>query len=159
MSGAPDAAGRVVIYTDGGCIGNPGPGGWAAILRYNGHEKELTGRYRQTTNNRMELSAAIAALSSLKRPCKVVLYSDSNYLVKGMQEWLAGWKRNNWKRKNEPVLNRDLWEELDAVSASHEIEWVWVRGHAGNELNEACDRLAAKAIEEQRASANYEAPR
>lgn len=149
---------QVIIYTDGGCEPNPGVGGWGAILLYGERRKEIYGGQPHSTNNRMELSAAIAALSSLKRSCKVVLYSDSNYLVKGMQEWLAGWKRNNWKRKNEPVLNRDLWEELDALSASHEIEWVWVRGHAGNELNEACDRLAAKAIEEQRASANYGAP-
>jgi ribonuclease HI len=120
------------------------------------HRKEIYGGHPDSTNNRMEMTAAIEALSALKRPCRVTLHSDSNYLVRGMTEWLAGWKRNNWKRRNEPVLNRDLWEALDALARQHDIEWVWVRGHAGNPLNEACDRLAGKAIEEQRAGLSRE---
>lgn len=143
---------HVTIYTDGGCEPNPGIGGWGAIMICGAHRKELCGGHRESTNNRMEMTAAIEALSALKRPCRVTLHSDSNYLVTGMKEWLAGWKRNNWKRRNEEVLNRDLWEALDALAQKHEIEWVWVRGHAGNELNEACDRLATQAIEEQRNS-------
>lgn len=147
---------QVTIYTDGGCEPNPGVGGWGAIMICGSHRKEMYGGHPDSTNNRMEMTGAIKALSALKRPCKVTLHSDSNYLVRGMTEWLAGWKRNNWKRRNEPVLNRDLWEELDALAQRHEIQWVWVRGHAGNELNEACDCLATKAIEEQRAALSGE---
>jgi ribonuclease HI len=139
---------KVEIFCDGACSGNPGPGGYGAILRYGGHEKELSGAEAETTNNRMELSGAIAALESLKRPCSVVLTSDSQYLVKGMTEWLDGWVKKGWKNsKKEPVLNQDLWERLLDLAKIHRIEWVWVRGHDGHPENERCDDLARKAIE------------
>ena len=140
---------KVEIFCDGACSGNPGPGGYGAILRYGGHEKELSGAERDTTNNRMELTGAITALESLKRPCRVVVTTDSQYLVKGMREWLDGWVRKGWKNsKKEPVLNRDLWERLLGLAKIHQIEWVWVRGHDGHLENERCDELARKAIEE-----------
>ncbi len=139
---------KVEIFCDGGCSGNPGPGGWGAILRYNGHEKELSGGAGETTNNRMELTGAITALESLKRPCSVVLTTDSQYLVKGMTEWLDGWVKKGWKNsKKDPVLNRDLWERLLELAKIHRIEWAWVRGHDGHMENERCDELARKAIE------------
>ena len=139
---------NVEIFCDGACSGNPGPGGYGAILRYNGHEKELSGGERETTNNRMELGGAIAALESLKRPCRVVLTTDSQYLVKGMTEWLAGWVKKGWiNSRKEPVLNRDLWERLLALANVHSIEWVWVRGHDGHPENERCDELARLALE------------
>ncbi|WP_305045472.1 ribonuclease HI [Geoalkalibacter sp.] len=137
----------VEIFTDGACSGNPGPGGWGAILRYNGHEKELSGYAAQTTNNRMELTAAIAALAALKRPCRVRLTTDSEYVKKGITEWSAGWIRNGWKNsQRKEVANRDLWEPLLALCARHEVEWCWVRGHAGHPENERCDELARQAI-------------
>ncbi len=155
MSGKHDAqpqpqGGAVVeIFCDGACSGNPGPGGYGAILRYNGQEKEVCGGALQTTNNRMELTGAIAALKQLKRSCRVVVTTDSQYLVKGMTEWLAGWQRKSWQNsKKEPVLNRDLWEELAKLAGQHSIEWRWVRGHNGHAENERCDCLARKAIQE-----------
>ncbi len=140
----------VVIYTDGGCIGNPGPGGWAAILRFRDQEKQLSGRFRQTTNNRMELRAAIEALESLTRPCRIVLYTDSAYLRNGITQWVHGWRRNGWRTvAKEPVKNRDLWQRLlaalDRHRAAGEIEWQWTRGHAGDPANEHADRLANAA--------------
>ncbi len=141
----------VEIFCDGACSGNPGVGGFGCILRYGGHAKELSGAAGDTTNNRMEMTAAITALESLKRPCWVKLTTDSQYLVKGMTEWLPGWVRKKWiNSKKEPVLNRDLWERLLELSRKHRIEWIWVRGHAGHPENERCDELARQAIEEYR---------
>ena len=141
----------VEIFCDGACSGNPGAGGFGSILRCGGHEKEISGSSGETTNNRMEMTAAITALESLKRPCRVKLTTDSQYLVKGMTEWLHGWIRKNWvNSKKDPVLNRDLWERLLALSKVHHIQWAWVRGHAGHPENERCDELARKAIEEFR---------
>lgn len=137
----------VEIFCDGACSGNPGPGGYGAILRAGKNEKELSGAELITTNNRMELTAAITALDALKRPCAVAVTSDSQYLVKGMTEWLTGWKRKGWvNSKKEPVINRDLWERLDMLSTVHQIRWNWVRGHAGHPENERCDELARAAI-------------
>ena len=139
---------KVEIYCDGACSGNPGVGGWGCILRYGETEKELSGAEQETTNNRMEMSAAIQALETLKRPCRVVVTTDSQYLAKGMTEWLQGWLRKGWvNSKKEPVLNRDLWERLHALSKVHDIEWRWVRGHNGHAENERCDELARTAIE------------
>lgn len=138
---------EVEIFCDGACSGNPGPGGYGAILRCKGVEKELSGAAAQTTNNRMELTAALEALRLLTRPCRVTVTTDSQYLVKGMTEWLAGWQKNGWKNsKKEPVLNRELWEELSRVAAQHQVAWRWVRGHAGHAENERCDALARAAI-------------
>ncbi|HTG82995.1 MAG TPA: ribonuclease HI, partial [Geobacteraceae bacterium] len=140
---------KVEIFCDGACSGNPGMGGWGALLRYGEKEKELSGAVGETTNNRMELTAAIEALSSLKRSCEVILTTDSQYLMKGMTEWIAGWQRKGWvNSKKEPVLNRDLWERLLALAKTHRIEWRWVRGHNGHPENERCDELARRAIEE-----------
>lgn len=137
----------VEIFCDGACSGNPGPGGYGAILRYNRQEKELCGGELQTTNNRMELTAAIEALKLLKRRCRVIVTTDSQYLVKGMNEWIDGWQRKGWlNSKKEPVLNRDLWEELVKLADQHSIEWRWVRGHSGHIENERCDGLARQAI-------------
>jgi ribonuclease HI len=137
------------IYTDGACRGNPGPGGWAAVLRYKGHEKVVSGAEPLTTNNRMELMAAISGLETLRRPCRVRLITDSQYVQKGVTEWLANWKRNGWKTAaKKPVKNADLWQRLDAASAEHEIHWEWVRGHSGHSENELADELANKAIDE-----------
>lgn len=141
--------GAVEIFTDGACRGNPGPGGWGAILRFNGTEKELYGAEVLTTNNRMELLAAINALAALKRPCQVHLTTDSKYVLQGITEWLAGWKRKNWKTASrEPVKNVDLWQELDRLAAPHQIDWHWVRGHTGHLENERADQLANRAIDE-----------
>jgi ribonuclease HI len=141
------AAKLVEIYCDGACSGNPGPGGWGTILRCGGQEKELSGFAPETTNNRMELSAAIAGLEALKRPCRVKLTTDSEYLKKGMTEWIEGWVRKGWKNsQKQEVANRDLWEKLLALSTVHDIEWHWVRGHAGHAENERCDELARAAI-------------
>ncbi|NIP45336.1 MAG: ribonuclease HI [Gammaproteobacteria bacterium] len=138
----------VAIYTDGACRGNPGPGGWGAILSYDGHEKCLSGAEAETTNNRMELLAAIQALEALKRPCKVRLVTDSQYVRNGITQWMAKWKRNGWRTANRtPVKNADLWERLEAADSRHEIEWVWVRGHAGHPENERADALARAAID------------
>ncbi|MCC5015869.1 MULTISPECIES: ribonuclease HI [Legionella] len=139
----------IKIYTDGACKGNPGPGGWGALLRYNGREKTLYGGETQTTNNRMELTAAIKALEALKRPCEVHLYTDSQYLRQGMMEWLGQWKKNGWRNsRKEPVKNVDLWQQLDALAMQHKIRWHWVKGHAGHPENELADALANQAIEE-----------
>lgn len=141
--------GLVEIYTDGACRGNPGPGGWGVLLRYNDTEKEMYGAEQDTTNNRMELVAAIKALEELKRPCRVQLTTDSNYVKSGITQWLTGWKRKNWKTSNnKPVKNVDLWRRLDEVSSRHEVEWCWVRGHSGHDENERVDMLANKAIDE-----------
>lgn len=137
----------VNIFCDGACSGNPGPGGYGAILRYNSHEKEISGGAVQTTNNRMELSAAIEALRQLTRPCRVVITTDSQYLVKGMTEWIVGWQHKGWRNsKREPVINRDLWEDLLALARQHTISWQWVRGHDGHAENERCDCLAREAL-------------
>jgi ribonuclease HI len=138
----------VEIFTDGACKGNPGPGGYGAILKYGKKTKEISGCITQTTNNRMELTAVIEALKQLKRPCRVRVFTDSNYVMKGMTSWIHGWIKKNWlnSQKN-PVLNRDLWEELLILSRTHQISWQWVRGHEGHPENERCDRLAKGAIE------------
>jgi ribonuclease HI len=141
----------VEIFCDGACSGNPGVGGFGAILRFGCHEKEISGSEGETTNNRMELTAAITALESLKRPCRVRLTTDSQYLVKGMTEWITGWVSKNWiNSKKEPVLNRDLWERLLALQKIHRIQWVWVKGHAGHPENERCDELARQEIEKHK---------
>ena len=133
----------VDMWTDGACSGNPGPGGWGAILSYNGVEKELSGGEAQTTNNRMELMAAIAALEALKRPCTVALHTDSQYLRQGITGWIHGWKKNGWRTADKkPVKNAELWQRLDAALGQHKIEWKWVKGHAGDEMNERADALA-----------------
>ncbi|MCC6796155.1 MAG: ribonuclease HI [Candidatus Hydrogenedentes bacterium] len=136
----------VEVYTDGGCQPNPGTGGWAAILIYGGKEKELSGAEPNTTNNRMELTAAVRALEALTRPCHVVLHTDSEYLKNGVSTWIHGWKKNGWKRKEGALKNVDLWQRLDELTSKHKIEWRWVRGHAGHDLNERCDVLAGQAI-------------
>jgi len=138
---------QVLIYTDGACKGNPGPGGWGAWLRSGDHAKELFGGENPTTNQRMELTAAIKALQALKRPSDVVLYTDSTYVLKGITEWIHGWKRNGWVNSaKKPVANADLWRELDEARAPHEIEWKWVKGHAGDEGNERADALANQGV-------------
>lgn len=137
---------RVIIYTDGACEGNPGPGGWAASLNYGGAVKEISGGEKDTTNNRMELTAALRALEALKQPCKVDLYTDSEYLKRGVTEWLAGWKARQWKRKEGPLKNADLWMALDSALSKHKINWHWVRGHAGQAVNERVDLLARTAV-------------
>src|SRR5690606_9636145 len=148
------SADTVVIYTDGACRGNPGPGGWGAILRYGGREKTLYGGEAQSTNNRMELTAVIRALEALTRPCEVRITTDSKYVIQGITEWLPNWKRRGWKTADrKPVLNADLWERLDALVAPHDIAWQWVRGHSGHPENERADRLANKGIDELRHSA------
>ena len=140
---------RVEIFTDGACKGNPGPGGWGAILRYDGQEKELYGGERETTNNRMELMAAIMALESLKRACQVRLTTDSEYVKKGISEWMHAWKRRGWRTADKkPVKNKDLWLRLDAAVQQHEIEWHWVRGHSGHPENERADQLANRGIDQ-----------
>ena len=137
----------VTIYTDGACSGNPGPGGWGAILIFQGVEKEISGYESLTTNNRMELTGVIEALKALKRPCQVVVHTDSQYVQKGMNEWLANWKRRGWRTADKkPVRNADLWQELDALVAQHQVEWRWVRGHAGNPGNERADALANQGV-------------
>lgn len=139
----------VEIFTDGACRGNPGPGGWAAILRYKNTEKELFGGEEHTTNNRMELMAAINALEALNRPSRVRLLTDSQYVQKGVTEWLASWKARNWKTASKsPVKNADLWMRLDAAADRHDIEWHWVRGHSGHDENERVDALARRAIDQ-----------
>jgi ribonuclease HI len=138
---------QVTIYTDGACSGNPGPGGWGALLLYGGHERELSGAEEQTTNNRMELMGAIAALESLKERCKISLYTDSQYVRQGITQWMHGWKRNGWRTASkQPVKNQDLWERLDRATTEHEVEWFWVRGHNGDPNNERVDGLAREAI-------------
>jgi ribonuclease HI len=139
----------VEIFTDGACRGNPGPGGWGALLRYGGHEKELCGGEAQTTNNRMELMAAIRALESLKRPCSVQLTTDSSYVRNGIMEWLPNWKKRGWKTAaKKPVKNADLWQRLDRAVQAHRISWHWVKGHSGHPENEHADMLANRGIDE-----------
>lgn len=139
----------VTIYADGACKGNPGPGGWGAVLAYAGKEKELWGGEDNTTNNRMELTAVIQALEALKRSCQVKVYTDSSYVQKGITEWIHAWKQRGWKTSDKkPVKNADLWQRLDILSAAHEIAWIWVKGHAGNAGNERADMLANRGVEE-----------
>ncbi|RMF11696.1 MAG: ribonuclease HI [Alphaproteobacteria bacterium] len=143
----------VEIFTDGACSGNPGPGGWGAILRYNGREKELYGGETETTNNRMELTAAIRALEALKRPCRVRLHTDSRYVKDGITRWIHNWKRNGWRTAaKKPVKNAELWLALDAALARHDVEWVWVKGHAGHPENERADELARRGAMEAAAA-------
>jgi ribonuclease HI len=138
---------NVVIYTDGACSGNPGPGGWGAILTSGGHARELCGGEAHTTNNRMELTAAISALEALKRPSDVELHTDSQYLRNGVTQWLANWKRNNWRTADKkPVKNEDLWRRLEAAAVTHKIDWRWVKGHAGHAINERADELAREGM-------------
>ncbi len=140
----------VEIFTDGACLGNPGPGGWAALLRYGAQESELAGGAPHTTNNRMELMAAIAGLEALTRPCSVRLVTDSRYVMDGVRSWLPVWKRNGWRTAaKKPVKNIDLWRRLDTAAARHEIEWLWVRGHAGHAENERVDALARQQAERE----------
>ncbi|MGN0921227.1 MAG: ribonuclease HI [Cellvibrio sp.] len=140
---------KVEIFTDGACKGNPGPGGWGALLRYGSVEKSLWGGEANTTNNRMELMGAIEALKALKEPCEVVLTTDSQYVRKGITEWMAGWKRNGWKTAaKQPVKNVDLWQALDRENSLHKVTWNWVKGHAGHRENEIADALANRGIEE-----------
>ncbi len=144
---------QVELFTDGACRGNPGPGGWGALLRLGGTEKELFGGETETTNNRMELMAAIRGLESLKRPCRVRLTTDSQYVMKGITEWMDNWKRRGWKTAaKKPVKNVDLWQRLDKALAPHEVEWHWVRGHTGHAENERADALANRGIDELTAS-------
>jgi ribonuclease HI len=142
---------HVEIFTDGACKGNPGPGGWGAILRMGEHEKELSGGDPATTNNRMELMGAIQALQALKQPCRVTLHTDSKYVIDGITKWIFGWQRNGWKNAaKKPVANADLWQELIAAARAHQLEWVWVKGHDGHPENERADRLASDAAEAAR---------
>jgi ribonuclease HI len=148
---ASPEVGVVEIHTDGACSGNPGPGGWAAVLRWNGHDREIVGGEPLTTNNRMELLAAIAALESLKRPLQVHLYTDSQYLRLGITQWLPGWKARGWRTADKkPVKNQDLWERLDAARQRHKVDWRWLKGHAGDPLNERVDALARAQVAAQR---------
>jgi ribonuclease HI len=140
--------GKVTIYTDGACSGNPGPGGWGALLLYGEHEKELYGGESETTNNRMELQAAIEALKALKRSCEIDLYTDSQYVKGGITGWIHGWKKNGWKTSNKkPVKNAELWQALDEALKRHKVSWHWVKGHAGHEGNERADELARRGME------------
>ncbi len=137
----------VEIYTDGACSGNPGPGGWGVLMRYNGHEKEMCGGEEDTTNNRMEMMAVIEALSALKKSSNVKLYTDSKYVMQGITEWLAGWKAKGWKTASKkPVKNKDLWQQIDELVQKHSVEFIWVKGHAGHPENERADELARAGI-------------
>ena len=139
---------RVILYTDGACKGNPGPGGWGVLLQFGEHERTLHGGDPETTNNRMELTAAIEGLKALKRPCHVDLYTDSSYVKDGITQWMANWKRNGWKTAaKKPVANQDLWQALGALVNTHEVHWHWVKGHAGNPGNERADQLANQGVE------------
>ena len=141
----------VNIFTDGACSGNPGPGGWGALLRYNGYEKEMSGGEADTTNNRMEMLAAIVALESLSQPCDVNLYTDSTYLKDGITKWIFGWKKNGWRTSaKKPVKNVDLWQRLDETIKPHDIDWHWVKGHSGHPENERVDDLARAEVENYR---------
>ena len=140
---------EVEIYTDGACRGNPGPGGWGAILIYGEHRKEIFGGVKQTTNNRMELMAVIRALEALKRPCRVILHTDSQYVQKGITQWIRDWKRRDWKTASrQDVKNVDLWQLLDQVNQVHEVQWRWIKGHAGHPENERADQLARQGVEQ-----------
>jgi ribonuclease HI len=146
MSAADERAERVELFTDGACLGNPGPGGWGALLRFGTREKELSGGEVLTTNNRMELMAAIAGLEALKRPCEIALTTDSQYVKRGVEEWMARWRANGWRTSDKkPVKNQDLWERLSAALAAHTVKWHWVKGHAGHAENERVDTLARDA--------------
>jgi len=148
MTASHSADNTVLVFADGACKGNPGPGGWGAILRIGTHEKEICGGERQTTNNRMELTAVIRALESLKRHCNVKVYTDSQYVQKGISEWLPQWKRRGWRTAGrKPVKNEDLWRELDELAQKHKVEWHWVRGHAGHVENERADALANRGVQ------------
>lgn len=139
----------VEIFTDGACRGNPGPGGWGVLMRFGGEEKTLCGGEPDTTNNRMELTAVIEGLAALKRPCEVTVTSDSTYVLRGIQEWMANWKKRGWKTASkQPVKNVDLWQKLDAVIGEHKIDWQWVKGHSGHRENEIADQLANRGIDE-----------
>ena len=141
---------QVTIYTDGACSGNPGPGGWGALLRFGNHERELSGAAEETTNNRMEITAAVMAFRALKEPCQVEIYTDSEYLKKGITDWINNWKKLGWRRgspgKTKPLANADLWKELDQAITDHQVSWHWVRGHAGHPENERVDNLAVSAM-------------
>ncbi len=139
---------KIEIYTDGACLGNPGRGGWGAVLLYKGHKKEISGNEQESTNNRMELKAVIEALRMLKKSNDVMVYTDSKYVKDGISQWIFGWKKNGWKTAaKKPVKNVDLWQELDLEVAKHKVEWIWVRGHDGNHYNEIADELARSAAE------------
>ena len=141
---------KVTIYTDGGCRGNPGPGGWGALLLFGNHEKKIYGYDEETTNNRMELTAAIRALEVLSRACSVILITDSQYVRQGITQWMEGWKKKGWKTAaKKPVKNKDLWERLDALVSIHDIEWRWVKGHSGDKGNDIADELANRAMDER----------
>jgi ribonuclease HI len=150
----PEDAEPVIIYTDGGCDPNPGTGAWATVLAYKGKVRELTGGEYDTTNNRMEMTAAIRALEALKRPCRIVLHTDSEYLRLGITQWLPGWKRRGWKRKSGEIKNADLWRHLDELASKHQITWKWVPGHAGVPENERCDELANQTIAQLKRARN-----
>jgi ribonuclease HI len=142
---------QVVIFTDGACSGNPGPGGWGAILTLGAHQKEICGGEPNTTNNRMEMMAAIQALETLNKPCRVELHTDSQYLRNGVTQWIHAWKARGWKTADKkPVKNEDLWKRLDAARLRHEVDWRWVKGHSGHEMNERADALARKGLEQAR---------
>ncbi|MGH9558954.1 MAG: ribonuclease HI [Bryobacteraceae bacterium] len=145
---------EIQLITDGACLGNPGPGGWAYILRYGEHKREMYGSAPQTTNNRMELTAAIEGLAALKQSCAVEVITDSEYVKNGITQWIHGWKRNGWKTAaKKPVLNQDLWAELDRMVSQHEVRWTWTKGHASHEDNNRCDELATQAAREQNSGA------
>ena len=142
---------KVIVFTDGGCRGNPGPGGWGALLRFGDHEKEIYGYEEETTNNRMELMAAIRSLEILSRECTIVLTTDSQYVRQGITEWMDGWKKRGWKTAaKKPVKNKDLWQRLDEAVQQHDIDWQWVKGHSGHEGNERADDLANRAMDERK---------
>lgn len=150
----------VEIFTDGACKGNPGVGGWGALLQYNGHRRELFGGEKHTTNNRMELLAVIRALEALTKPCEVRLHTDSQYVQKGISEWIHGWKKRNWRTADKkPVKNDDLWKELDLLAQRHRIEWLWVRGHSGHEGNEQADVLANRGVQSVQENSSVETVR
>ncbi|BAT60024.1 ribonuclease HI [Variibacter gotjawalensis] len=154
-----EKTGAVTIFTDGACSGNPGPGGWGAVLIYNGHEKDLHGGEAHTTNNRMELMGAISALETLKRPCTVDLHTDSQYMRNGIMQWIHGWKRNGWKTADKkPVKNADLWQRLEAAIGRHQVRWHWVKGHAGDVMNERADALARQGVLDARTTLRTGAP-
>ena len=138
---------KIIAYTDGACLGNPGPGGWGVLLTYGEHEKELCGGEKHTTNQRMELQAAIEALKALKKPSTITVVTDSKYVLNGITDWIYGWKKKGWKNsKKEPVANRELWEALDALNQIHDVDWQWIKGHSGDEGNERADELARQGI-------------
>jgi len=142
---------KVIIFTDGGCRGNPGPGGWGALMRFGNHEKEIYGYEEETTNNRMELMAAIRSLEILSRDCSIILTTDSQYVRQGITEWMEGWKKRGWKTAaKKPVKNKDLWQRLDEAVKRHDVEWKWVKGHSGHEGNERADDLANRAMDEKK---------